>query len=115
MESLPTDIINEILFRLDRPSLYHASQVSPLWRSLSLQQVVPIDSQKKFKEACRRGDRLSIVKSPLGKYRINLGLVAACCGGHRDVVELMIEKGANDWNSGLRAACEEGHRDLVEL
>jgi hypothetical protein len=43
------------------------------------------------------------------------GLVAACRGGHRDLVEWMIDKGADDWNWGLEAACHGGHRDLVEL
>src|SRR3990172_2771370 len=29
------------------------------------------------------------------------GLSGACQGGHRDLVNLMIEKGATDWNNGL--------------
>src|SRR3989304_5980421 len=43
----------------------------------------------------------------------------ACCAGglcpHRDIVNLMIEKGANDWDGGLRGACKGGNRDLVDL
>ena len=45
----------------------------------------------------------------------NLGLMAACRGGHRDLVDFMIEKGADDWNSGLFYACLRGYRDLVNL
>jgi hypothetical protein len=36
-------------------------------------------------------------------------------GGHRDLVEWMISKGANQWNGGLWGACGGGHRDLAEL
>jgi hypothetical protein len=39
----------------------------------------------------------------------------ACESGYRNLVELMIEKGANEWNSGLYGACYGGHRDIVEL
>ncbi len=43
------------------------------------------------------------------------GLYGACRGGHRELVDLMIARGANDWNSGLWAACINGHRELVDL
>ena len=42
------------------------------------------------------------------------GLSGACQGGHRDLAEFMIEKGANNWNWGLDAACYGGHRDFAE-
>ena len=50
-----------------------------------------------------------------GNIWIDLGLEGACKGGHRDLVDLMISKGANDWGFALQAACEGGHRDLVDL
>jgi ankyrin repeat protein len=34
---------------------------------------------------------------------------------HRDIVNLMIEKGAANWDEGLRAACEVGSMDVVRL
>jgi len=43
------------------------------------------------------------------------GLRCACEGGHREIVDLMIEEGADDWNWGLEAACLAGHYNLVEL
>ena len=43
-----------------------------------------------------------------------MGLGGACDGGHRELAELMIEKGATDWNWGLMDACYGGHRDLAE-
>src|SRR5208282_4709850 len=45
----------------------------------------------------------------------NSGLYNACHGGHRNIVNLMIEKGANDWNMALYHACCGGHRELVDL
>src|SRR3972149_3334310 len=43
------------------------------------------------------------------------GLWGACRGGHYDLANFMIQKGANDWNWGLQSACQGGHRDLVNL
>src|SRR3990172_8058366 len=54
----------------------------------------------------------------------NLGLMAACRGGHRDLVDFMIVNRANNWNRGLEGACLGGaccaggqcpHRDIVYL
>jgi hypothetical protein len=45
----------------------------------------------------------------------NGGLAKACRGGHRDLVDFMIQKGATDWNWGLKGACQGGNRDLVDL
>ena len=35
MDTLPEEILNEILLKVDRPSLFHASQVCNQWRRLS--------------------------------------------------------------------------------
>jgi hypothetical protein len=43
------------------------------------------------------------------------GLYSACRGGHKQIAELMIARGANDWNNGLYGACYGGHKELVEL
>ena len=115
MDSLPSEIINEILLRVDRPSLFQASQVSLSWRGLALKQVVKIEDRKGFREVCRKGDRLSITKFRYPKEWSNDGLYGACLGGHRDLVDLMIEKGADNWNWGLYSACLGGHRDLTVL
>ena len=44
-----------------------------------------------------------------------MGLAGACLGGHLELVKLMIEKRANDWNWGLKKACQGGHIELVKL
>ena len=36
-------------------------------------------------------------------------------GGHKDLVEYFISKGANDWNWGMDRAAQGGHKDLVEF
>src|SRR3972149_1628508 len=45
----------------------------------------------------------------------NWGLLCACWDGHRDLVDLMIEKGANDWDGGLHYACKYGYCNIAKL
>ena len=35
------------------------------------------------------------------------GLGGACFGGNKEIIEIMIEKGANDWNRSLNVFKEE--------
>ncbi len=42
-------------------------------------------------------------------------MYGAAEGGHKDLVEFFIEKGAKDWNQGMLDAREGGHIDLVEF
>jgi len=39
----------------------------------------------------------------------------ACEGGNIEIVKLMIEKGATDWNWGLYGACKGGNIEIVKL
>ena len=66
--------------------------------------------------ACHGGHR-DLAELMIAKGAINWdwGLGGACHGGHRDIVELMITKGAANWNEGLYGACRGGHRDMAEL
>ena len=43
------------------------------------------------------------------------GLRCACKGGHINIVKLMIEKGAIWWECGLRGTCYGGHIDIINL
>ena len=43
------------------------------------------------------------------------GLFGAAEGGHKDIVQMMIDKGADDWNEGLAAAAFGGHIDIVQM
>lgn len=65
MELLPVEIVNEILLLVDRPSLYHCSQVCTQWQCLSLKQVKIIKDAYDIYKACRQGDHLSVIKCKL--------------------------------------------------
>src|SRR5687767_9505215 len=96
MDLLPEEILNEILTAVDRPSLYSASQVCVQWRQFSLKQVKVVIKVQEFQEVCRQGDLLSIMRSEVSNW--NWGLRGACQGGHKELVEVFIAKGAKDWN-----------------
>ena len=44
---------------------------------------------------------------------MNWGLKDASYGGHRELVDLFINKGANSWNGALEGASKGGHRELA--
>ena len=117
MEFLPPEIVNEILLLVDRPTIYYASQVCSQWRILSLKQVKTIKVVRDLQKICKEGDRLSYMKSKskLHVTWIDNGFDSACEGGHKEFVELMIAKGACNFDYGLRGACTGGLRELVEL
>ena len=58
---------------------------------------------------------LLIVKYLNGSEYWNSGMYGASKGGHRDLVEFFIAKGATVWNFGMNGAAKGGHRDLVEF
>ena len=115
MESLPSEIINEILLLVDKPSLYCAAQVCKEWRQLSLKQVAPVESESGLRSTCRKGDHLSVIKSKINKSWLNSALIAACQGGHEVLANLLISKGADNWDAGFANACLGGHKELVYL
>ena len=39
----------------------------------------------------------------------------ACRNGNINLVNLMISKGANNWNDGMCGACEGGHIDIAKI
>jgi len=61
------------------------------------------------------GGHLDIINMMLQKGAdVNYGLYGACLGGHLDLVNMMLQKGA-DVNWGLQGACLGGHLDLIKL
>lgn len=96
-----------------------------------------------FGDVCEQGN-MSLVKymmNIIGTYNLSYGIRGACRGGHMDIIELMISKGAFildleymacqgghidvinfliskrthgwNWNWGLYGACYGGHMDIV--
>jgi ankyrin repeat protein len=68
-------------------------------------------------QACYSGDikKVNRLIDYCSLDTINEGLQGACHGGHKNLVDFLISKGANDWGRGLYGACQGGHRELVEL
>lgn len=115
MDTLPREIINEILLLVDRSTLFYTSQVSVEWRLLSLTQVKIVQDIDEFSLLCELGDRLSVIKNKIDMDWLNAGLYSSCEGNHRELVDLMILKGADKWDWGLLGASRGGHTDLVNL
>lgn len=51
----------------------------------------------------------------LTSWHYNTALKKAAKHGHKDIIDLLISKGANHWNQGLNGASQGGHRDLVDF
>jgi Ankyrin repeats (3 copies) len=49
------------------------------------------------------------------KYVFDCAMEYAALGGQMEIVKLMIEKGATDFNSSMMYAAEEGHMEIVKL
>jgi len=50
-----------------------------------------------------------------GANNWNEGLDGACFGGNKEIVELLISKGANNWNEALCSACEGRNKEIAIL
>src|ERR1700679_3012975 len=44
----------------------------------------------------------------------NDGLEGACRGGHKEIADYMISKGANDWDWGLEGACLGNRKEMAD-
>ena len=69
-----------------------------------------------LKGACR-GGHLEIINMMLSKgaTNYNWGLEGACLGGHLELVKMMLDLGANNYNKGLDNACLGGNIAIVNL
>lgn len=65
--------------------------------------------------ACR-GKQLDLIEwmIELGADNLNYGLGGACDGGHMDIAVMMVELGARGFNTGLNSACCGGHIELAQ-
>ena len=64
-----------------------------------------------------RGGHIDIVQLMLerGANNFNQAMKYASKGGHIDIVQLMLDKGANDFNEAMEWAAIGGHIDIVQL
>ena len=58
---------------------------------------------------------LLITKYLNGTENWNWGMEGAAEGGHRDLVDFFIAKGANYWDTGMHYALQGGHQNLVKF
>jgi ankyrin repeat protein len=66
--------------------------------------------------ACEKGniDYIQTHIDTQPRRYLNAALFYACKHGKKDIVELLIIKGANDWNGGLDGACDGNQLELAE-
>lgn len=81
--------------------------------------LVPKESEGVLAYACYNG-YIDLVKLMIekGARNWNRGLTNACFGGHKDIAELMIELATGrdlDWNEGLHRACYSGNKEVINL
>jgi len=110
---LPEEIINEIILLVPPIDLFRVSKVSQLFKKLAYKRRKIIINLLEYEVAARKGDILSLLSCPLTYW--NFVLYDACSGGHMDMVQFMISKGAIDWNNGLYGACLGGHMFIIQL
>ena len=117
---------NEYLY--DRNIWKHVTQMNQFnpetqWKFIVDMQItelfdqIPVDTQV-LEYLCLKNHRplieLLIKKDIHKSLYLDYGLSGACEGGHRDLVQMMIDLGATNFNYGLQSACYRGHRDLVQ-
>ena len=70
-------------------------------------------------DACDKGNLLEVQSILLsGKTNqpdLNDAFLLACERGHQDIVLLLIEHGANDFDAGLSSACYRGHKNIASF
>ena len=66
-------------------------------------------------EAARQGSRERVNELVRQGAYVNSGMYGAAEGGHKELVDLFIKNGANDWNDGMRGAAIGGYKELVEF
>ena len=75
-----------------------------------------VNMELSLKYACVGGQK-DIVNMMIkkGANYWNQGLYGACKGGDKELVNIIIERGADDWNEGLYGACRGGHKEIANL
>ncbi len=69
-----------------------------------------------FYNTCQSGDmdKVLLMIDNQSKFSLNDGLMGACENGNKELISLLIAKGANKWDRGLVGACSGGHLDIAK-
>jgi len=112
---LPEEIINEIVLCVPLIDRFRLSKVSKIFEKLTYQKRVKIICAKDYEEALYACDILSILRynSPFPREYF----LHACSIGYKEIVQLMISKfnNADKYNIGLYSAAHSGNINIIQL
>ena len=123
MEFLNKDIISLLVNELEDKDLFEFSKISKRGNRISdhehswMNRIIryyPKAFKLKNKERKWKDYYLQIVNY-MEKYNLNDAMAMGAKGGHKELVEFFIEKGADEWNEGMEYAARGGHKDLVDF
>jgi hypothetical protein len=98
---------------LDIPKDVWLYIIEPLLSAMSITRLS--GTNRYFHQLLKNNNNVVVWKNNIKREHIEWCLWKASHGGHRDLVDLFIAKGANDWDIALYRASRGGHRDLVDL
>ena len=129
MNQLSKDVLKDIIIRKHLKqyplSVIRLSRCNKRLRLLLKDQIHEITSRlKPFSHNVNQGLKYSSEEGHKelvylfinkGANNWNRALKSASRGGYRELVDFFINKGANNWNRALRGASRGGHQDLVDF
>ena len=123
MDNLNKDIISLIVIQLEDRDLFEFSKISKRGNRICdhehswMNRIIRYYSEAfKLKNKKRKWkDYYLQISSYLNKYDVDAAMKNAAKGGHKDLVDFFIEKGADGWNWGMEGAAKGGHKELVEF
>lgn len=117
IEALPQDSFREIFKYLSQKEILNLRFIFRAAKDFVREKVEKYkhSNVNDFKDLIQNGEYIAIkyllFESRKNKKILNNCLEWACKKGDEDLIALMIEKGANDWNQGLEGACYGGKMD----
>ena len=99
----------------------------PYYEGVTLDQLCEYQKMKKkelLKTAAKLGDRRvvefltqphKIIEYEFSKGDYNWAMVEAVEGGHKDIVQMMLDLGADDYKWAMRSAAGGGHDEIVQM
>jgi len=112
METLPEEIINEIILLVPPIDRFRVSKVSQQFKKLTYQHRIHITNEKQYQKAILHGDILSILNCPTNYENFDLSF--ACYQGYTEIIQYILvhNKEYNDWDNALFGACERKSHPL---
>jgi hypothetical protein len=111
---VPYEIVGEIISRIPRIDMSPVYQVCKLWNNVASSQLVPIFRDACYAgDICSILRMRMKIKMGNSVWTIK-GLAHACFSNNRPLAEWFIRNGASAFNNGLYGACRGGHKEIVE-